>query len=186
MTPELEQFKKKIEAYSIVQLEEIVMSIDKHKYPEKLAVARDVLIAKKLEIPSPILQEAPSAKEGIPQDSAENTQLLPPVLDALPQKEEKLPLETQAKPVLKGNYTDSKKSQWLFWLLSGFAGLTSVIAVYFILLPHTQWAGKDLWVREGSQITAISLTEPKKEEVVQPQAAESVKDNEEPSEEDSQ
>lgn len=160
MNAELEQFKKKIQTYSITQLEEIVISIDKDKYPEKLSIAREVLIAKKLELPL-TAEEMPQTKEESSSELLSNTQPLPDAFSSLPPKlEATVPLEATGKESLREKSSKTKKNHWMLWLLSGFAALTSLVAVYFIVLPHTQWAGKSLWVRVGSQITGIPLTPP--------------------------
>lgn len=184
MSAELEQFKKKIQGYSIAQLEEIVMSIDKIKYPEKLSVIREVLIAKKLELPL-VPEELPQVKEEPSFELLSNTQALP-VINSLPPKAEAVPpLDVPVKESLKVKPLKIRENNWMFWLLSGFAALTSVIAVYFIVLPHTQWAGKGLWVRVGSEITGISLTEPLAEKDKENASPEPVSDEEVPSEEGS-
>ncbi len=178
MNAELEQFKKKIQGYSILQLEEIVISIDKDKYPDKLSIAREILIAKKLDLPSAPPEETPEVKpqaeEKPSSEPAEAmTQPLPNIVDSLTSKVEAISLEK----VNKGKSAGPVNSQWLFWLLCGFAALTSMIALFFIVLPQTQWAGKNLWVRVGSQITGIPLTDPAAEKEKEPVSEEPVSED---------
>lgn len=167
MSTEMEQFKKKIQAYSITQLEEIVISIDRDKYPEKLSIAREALIAKKMGVSS-TPQEVPQAKEESSSEPEAKTQPLPNVLNSLSPKVEEAPLEIIRKDSQKQKTSRTRNNQWMFWLLSGFAALTSMIAVFFIILPHTQWAGKELWVRVGSQITGVPLIDPQAEKSKEP------------------
>ena len=189
MNAELEQFKKKIQSYSILQLEEIVISIDKHKYPDKLSIAREVLIAKKLELPSAPLEETtevkPQAEEEPSSEPEAMTQPLPNILSSLPPKVEEVPLEAASKESLKEKSSRPRNRQWMFWLLCGFAALTSMIAVFFIVLPQTQWAGKNLWVRVGSQITGVPLTDPAEEKEKEPVSEEPGSEDPAPSDEDS-
>ena len=185
MDSELEQFKKKIQGYSILQLEEIVISIDKDKYPDKLSVAREVLIAKKLELPSAPTEVKPQTEEESSSEPEAMTQPLPNILSSLPPKEEVAPVVEGSNVRLKEKSPRTKNSQWMVWLLSGFAALTSMIAIFFIVLPQTQWAGKNLWVRVGSQITGVPLTDPAAEKEKEPVLEEPVSEDPPPSSEDS-
>lgn len=65
MSEDLERFKNKILQYSIDQLEDILISLNKEKFPEKYQLVLESLAHKKGEpfIPSPLLQTEPPVQE---------------------------------------------------------------------------------------------------------------------------
>lgn len=83
MDNDLEQYKAKISSYSVGQLEEILISLNREKFPEKFDIIREALALKTNSGQSAF--ELPR-RDG--QEDADKTEVAPPTVDIKPPKQD--------------------------------------------------------------------------------------------------
>jgi len=168
----LEQFKMKIADYSLEQLEEVLISLNKDKFPEKYQVVRETLSNKKgggaynpsesmhttvvdirhtskIQIPS-LSSETPNIIASKPQALPETTSLS----NSIASPSSSLPLPAPQVKALDSKEEPGRSGLQLFFLIS--VVLTSLLAIYCALLSTMDLPGKSLMLKMAQKLPELT------------------------------
>jgi hypothetical protein len=171
MNSELEQYKAKISNYSVSQLEEILVSLNKHKFPQKYELVQGTLERKKGPAPSPggdpSEEEAEKTEVASPRISKSDETAVrepetPPSPEASGEKAGKEAPADEAGETTRPKPTsievDTEDAPDLvFPALATLAILTTLFAVYLLLAAAFELPGKQAFVDIGNKLPG-SLT----------------------------
>ncbi|MBN2143125.1 MAG: hypothetical protein JW774_00730 [Candidatus Aureabacteria bacterium] len=205
MEGDLDQFKAKINDYSVDELEEVLVSLNKDKFPKKYQIAREALALKKgvsplysssdisdeqktevdsipgqqsrPEKPAEVSNEAiqPSAPSSPPLTTATQPSQLaqpPPVSPAKPAiklsepsktivpQPRVAPLQHRLEPQQEENEGQPQKTGFFYSFFLFLVFLSSVCAVYVMLLSYFNLPGKTELVNFSKNLPSLTFIHP--------------------------
>jgi hypothetical protein len=156
MDSELEKYKEKIKSYTVEELEEILISLNKEKFPEKYELVRNFLAEKNTGSDVFALQQEKKS------EAESNFQKIEEISNASEMnKETETFIQNEPKSVksLSSKQTDSISDQIVHsseLILGLLTIITSVVAVYILLASTFNLPGKGLIVETGKKLPGVS------------------------------
>jgi len=160
MSEDLEQFRKKIESYNQDQLEEVLVTLNKLKFPDKFEVVKEVL--------------AQTTGRGLKEDQlktdSRSSEEADKESDNVVREQEASSVKSYdyskhvVSSVKKKSISDPKQAAGLKSspVLVVLAVLTSLIAVYVMLQTSIPLPGKPFITKLANKISGRNLEKPKK------------------------
>ncbi len=175
MSEDLEQFRNKIESYNQDQLEEILVTLNKLKFPDKFEVVKEVLAQ----------QTGRTLKEDQSEKDAQLDQEIDKESESVVKTDELVKEEPEVSPLQNAPYSRKRTVssvkhkagpidnqagllQSMSPLLVILVVLTSLISVYVMLQTFTSLPGKSFITKLANKISTVKTTEYKSKKIPAP------------------
>jgi len=174
MSEDLEQFRNKIESYNQDQLEEVLVTLNKLKFPDKFEVVKEVLAQQT----GRVLKEEQSEKD------AQLDQEVDKESESIVKKDELVKDELEGPPLQNTHYSRKRTVssvkpkaepidnqaglQSMSPLLVILVVLTSLISVYVMLQTFTSLPGKNFITKLANKVSITKTTECKSKKIPAP------------------
>lgn len=153
MDAELEKYKEKISNYCIEELEEILISLNKDKFPEKYELVKSFLAEKIQNKLGPSIKSVPEIKT--PEEKKEPEKII--------LKEEKQQINYEKVDIESTEHKTNTIAQIIFSLI---VVLSSIFAAYILLMANYNLPGKKIIIDTCKSIPIFSSSNSLKSEKV--------------------